>query len=415
MTRIAIIDSQITGISGDMLLSSLIDAGANKDKVINAIIACQNFVKGSKIIDANFYKTISHGFSATRFQLEYKESTSRRRGIEMYRSLALCCDSLDLEQRAKTFVLESLKTIIASEAFIHGVEISKVHLNETSSIDTFADLVGCATALQDLGLFNCRIFSTKVAVGGGILKFSHGSTPNPSNVILEIFKGKSFTLIGGQTEGELTTPTGAAMLVNLTSESINYYPCFSPERIGYGVGHKKLRQIPNLLRLVIGNSSLSLKTNTDNVYVIETNVDDISGEIIGNLMELLTEAGARDVTAIPGIAKKNRPMHLLRVIIDKSQLDEIMEMLFRESGSTGIRVQEIKRFILPRSIIIVPINILDNHFNIHVKIAKDTVGDIVNIKPEFEDIKVIASRLGIPLKRTMEIVNADVLQKIGAR
>ncbi|HEY5630630.1 MAG TPA: nickel insertion protein, partial [Nitrososphaeraceae archaeon] len=117
MTRIAIIDSQITGISGDMLLSSLIDAGANKDKVINAIIACQNFVKGSKIIDANFYKTISHGFSATRFQLEYKDSTSHRRGIEMYRSLALCCDSLDLEQRATTFVLESLKTIIASEAF----------------------------------------------------------------------------------------------------------------------------------------------------------------------------------------------------------------------------------------------------------------------------------------------------------
>jgi pyridinium-3,5-bisthiocarboxylic acid mononucleotide nickel chelatase len=415
MTRIAIIDSQITGISGDMLLSSLIDAGANKNKVINAIIACQNFVKGSKIIDANFYKTISHGFSATRFELEYKDSTSHRRGIEMFRSLALCCDSLDLEQRAKTFVLESFKTIITSEAFIHGVEISKVHLNELSSIDTFADLVGCATALQDLGLLSSRIFSTKVAVGGGTLKFSHGTIPNPSNIILEIFKGKPFKLIGGQTEGELTTPTGAAMLVNLTSECINYYPCFSPERMGYGMGHKKLRQIPNLLRLVIGNSSLSLKTNTDNIYVIETNVDDISGEIIGNLIDLLTDAGAKDVTAIPGVSKKNRPMHLLRIIIDQTQLDGILEMLFRESGSTGVRVQEIQRFILPRTIITVPINILDNHFDIRVKIAKNTIGDIVNIKPEFEDIKAIASKLGIPLKRTMEIVNADVLQKIGTR
>jgi uncharacterized protein (DUF111 family) len=105
-------------------------------------------------------------------------------------------------------------------------------------------------------------------------------------------------------------------------------------------------------------------------------------------------------------------MHLLRIIIDQTHLDAILEMLFRESGSTGVRVQEIQRFILPRTIITVPINILDNHFNIRVKIAKDTVGDIVNIKPEFEDIKGIASKLGIPLKRTMEIVNTDILQKI---
>ena len=106
MTRIAIIDSQITGISGDMLLSSLIDAGANKGKVINAILSSQNFLKGSKIIGATFIKTISHGFSATEFQFNYKDSYYDRRGMDMYRSLASCCDSLDLEQRAKTFALE---------------------------------------------------------------------------------------------------------------------------------------------------------------------------------------------------------------------------------------------------------------------------------------------------------------------
>ena len=413
MTRIAIIDSQIAGISGDMLLSCLIDAGANKDKVINAILACQNFLRESKIITASFAKTISHGFSATRFEFEYKDRAHKRRGTEMYRSLALCCNSLDLEQRAKVFILESLKTIIVSEAAIHGEELSKVHLHETSSIDTFADLVGCATALQDLGLFECRIFATKVAVGGGFVKFSHGIIPNPTNVVLEIFKGKSFTLIGGQSERELTTPTGAAMLVNLTSESVNYYPSFSPERIGYGAGHKKLKQTPNLLRLVIGTSSLFLKTNTDIVYVIETNVDDISGEIIGNLIMLLTEAGAKDVAAIPGLSKKNRPMYLIRVMTDQSQLNCVLDILFKESGSTGRRIQETQRYTLPRSVITVPINIFENHFNIHVKIAKDTNGNTINIKPEFEDIKVISSRLGISLKRAMELVNADVVQNIG--
>ena len=203
MTRIAIIDSQMTGISGDMLLSSLIDAGANKDKVINAILSCQNFLKGSKIIGAAFVKTISHGFSAMEFQFNYKDSNHDRRGMDMYRSLASCCDSLDLEQRAKTFALESLKTVIVAEALIHGQEISTVHLHEASGLDTFADLVGCAIALQDLNLFECRIFSTQVAIGGGVIKFSHGIIPNPSNIILEIFKNKTFTLVGGQVDEEV--------------------------------------------------------------------------------------------------------------------------------------------------------------------------------------------------------------------
>src|SRR6185503_2669146 len=134
---------------------------------------------------------------------------------EMYRSLGRCCDSLGLEQRARTFAMESLKTIIAAEATIHGEDFENVHLHEASSIDTLADLVGCAMALQNLKLFDVKIFSTKVAVGGGVLKFSHGILPNPASAILEIFKGRQFVLAGGQAEEELTTPTGAAMLVNL--------------------------------------------------------------------------------------------------------------------------------------------------------------------------------------------------------
>lgn len=413
MARIAIIDSQVAGISGDMLLSSLIDAGANKDKVINAILACQNFLKGSKIITAYFAKTISKGLSAMEFHFKYRDNIYERRGIDMYRSLASCCNSLDLEQRAKKFALEALKTIIVAEAVVHGEEPNNVHLHEASSIDTFADLVGCATALQDLKLFESRIFSTKVAVGGGVAKFSHGSSPNPTNAILQIFKEKPFTLIGGQIGQELTTPTGAAMLVNLTTESINYYPSFTPEMIGYGLGQKKIKHVANVLRLVIGKSYLLNKANTDTVCVIETNIDDASGEIIGNLIERVIEAGAKDVTAIPGISKKNRPVHLIRVIAHQAQINNILELLFRESGTTGARIQEVQRFILPRSIITVPINIHDNCFNVHVKVAKDTQGKTISIKPEFDDIKVISSKVGISIKRTMELATAEIIQRIG--
>jgi uncharacterized protein (TIGR00299 family) protein len=412
MAKIAIIDCQTAGISGDMLLSSLIDAGADKNKVIRAIIACQNFLDGSEITNARFIKTKSKGFNATQFCFQFRDNISERNGMKMFRSLALCCDFLKLEQRAKTFALESLKTLISAEALIHGEEINSVHLHESSSIDTFADLVGCAIALQDLKLFECQIVSTNVSVGGGIVKFSHGIIPNPTNVILEIFKGKSFTLIGGQVDEELTTPTGAAMLVNLTSESINYYPRFSPETIGYGAGLKKFTQVPNILRLVIGTSHLVSDAIKDTIFMVETNIDDISGEIIGNMIEQLTEAGAKDVTVLQGISKKNRPTHLIRVISDRTKINTVLEMLFRESGTLGVRIQEIERIILRRSSVTVSVKIHDNFFKIRVKIAKDSYGRTISIKPEFQDLVDIASRIGISVKEASELTSAELFHKL---
>lgn len=412
MTRIAIFDSQITGISGDMILSSLIDAGANKNKVINAINACQDFLKGSKITATSFLKTTLNGISATIFQFEYKDTIHNRKGMDMYRSLASCCNAVDLEQRSKTFVLESMKTLIEAEAAVHGEEFGSVRLHEASSVDTFADLIGCATALQDLRLFGSRIFSTKIAIGSGTLSFSHGIVPNPSNAILEIFKNRPFTLVGGQGHGELTTPTGAAMLVNLTSESINHYPDFTPERTGYGAGRQKFDHVANILRLVIGKSSLFNETNTDNVFVIETNVDDISGEIVGNLIEELVQLKLKDVAVIPVLSKKNRPAYLIRVISDHTQLSSVLDMLFKESGTGGIRVHEMQRYVIPRSGITISLDIHGSHFKVRAKITKDSTGKIITTKPEFEDVKVIASSIGIPLKTAMELANAAITQKV---
>jgi uncharacterized protein (TIGR00299 family) protein len=411
-SRIAIIDSQLSGISGDMLLSSLVHAGADKERVLDAVLACQKYLKGSKIKHADFVRTIRSGLCATEFQFKYRDSVSQRRGIEMYRSLALCCDSLDLQQRAKTFILDSFKTIIKSESIVHGEEIGSVHLHETSSIDTFADLIGSAVALQDLGLFETRIYSTGVGVGGGYLKFSHGMIANPGGAVLEIFKDKPFTLHGGTVDEELTTPTGAAMLVNLTSETVSHYPSFSAEKIGYGAGHKKFKDVPNVLRLVIGKSSLISRAGTEIVHLLETNVDDISGEVIGNLIDVLMKAGALDVVAMPGISKKNRPVYVIRVMTDHSKLNDIMDLLVKETGSLGARIQELQRFVLPRSLLNVQVDIDSKHFNVHVKVAKDTMGNTISIKPEFEEVKFIALQLKMSFKRTMDLVTAKVSQRL---
>ena len=412
MPRVAIIDSRVAGIAGDMLMASLVDAGASKTKVIEAIFACSNFLKDSMIINAHFAKVVSHSFAATQLQTKSKDGVFTRKGTEMYSALAKCCDSVGLEHRAKIFALNSLKTIISAEATIHGQNFDNVHLHEASSIDTFADLVGCATALQDLQLFDAKMYSTKVAIGGGLLSFSHGTISNPASAILEIFKNKRFVLVGGQAEDELTTPTGAAMLVNLVQGSVNYYPSIAPEKIGYGAGIKKFEGFPNVVRVVIGTSGTVHETTKDIVYVVETNIDDVSGELVGNLIEQLSNI-TKDVTVIPGTTKKNRPTCLIRIISESTQLNNVLELLFSESGTLGARVQEVERIVLPRDIVTMSVNVNGNVLNVRVKIVKDSSGQITNVKPEFEDIKVIAAKCQIPVRRAMDQVKAEVIKKLG--
>lgn len=414
MARIAVIDCQVAGIAGDMLVSAMVDAGADASKVVDAIFACQDFLKGSEVTKASFAKLTSHGFSATSLELQYRDSVQERAGSEMEQALKQTCDSLDLDQRAKDFALESLKTIIAAEAHVHGEDPKSVHLHEASSIDTLADLAGAAAALQDLRLLDARIYSTRVAVGGGLLKFSHGTVPNPSGALLEIFKGRKFSLVGGQAETELTTPTGAAMLVNLAKEgSISYYPSLMPEGIGYGAGTKQFEGFANVVRLLIGTSTTIAKDAVkDTVCVIETNVDDTTGEIVGNLVERLSEV-SKDVTVFPGTTKKSRPAWLIRVISENSQLNDVLEVLFTESGTLGARVQEVERFVLPRTILTIPVTVKGSIFNVRVKVAgEEPSGRVKSVKPEFEDVKIIAAKNNMSVRQTLDLVISQVLNKI---
>ncbi|MGI0020223.1 MAG: nickel pincer cofactor biosynthesis protein LarC [Nitrososphaera sp.] len=411
MAKVAVIDCQVAGIAGDMLASALVDAGAGKKKVQDAIFACQDFLKGSKISDVSFNKIVTHGFSATQLHLSYKDGAHERKGTEMLRALARTCDSLGMDQRAKAFAHDSLKALVAAEAAIHGEDFNNVHLHEASSVDTLADIIGCATALSDLGLYGATVHATRVAVGGGMLKFSHGTVPNPADAVIRILQGKNFVIQGGPAKEELTTPTGAAMLATLATGSIDYYPAIVPEKTGYGAGTKKFDGFANVVRVLAGSAPSSLEKDT--VCLVETNVDDASGEVIGNMVERLTEAGAKDVTVISGTTKKSRPTFLVRVVCDNSLLDAILATLFGESGTLGARVQQVERFMLPRAMVTVPVTVSGSTFNVHVKIARDASGNMASAKPEFEDIKIIAARCNMPARRVAELVGAQVALKTG--
>jgi len=413
LSKISIIDAQIAGLSGDMLLSALIDLGADKKKVIDSIYSCENFIPGSKIKDVRFEKVNSNGFTATRFYFEYKDEILERKGMEIIKNISQYTEYLDLKPRSKSFIMETIKTLIDAEAKIHGQPLDQVYLHEASSIDTFVDLIGCAIALEDLKIFDSTILSTYISIGNGLTTFSHGTIPNPTNAILEIFRGKSFVLTGND-QGELTTPTGAAMLVNLSSECIRYYPPFIPERIGLGAGHRKLKDRPNVLRIVTGKDPVIPYLNNEKMFLIETNIDDVDGEIIGNLIEVLMKEGARDVTIIPGITKKNRPVNIIRILSDIVKTDILIDKLFKETGTSGIRINEINRITLERNIIIIEVAINYSKYDIRVKITRDSSNNIINIKPEFIDLKKIAEIEESSLKAIQELVMFQIFKKFKA-
>ncbi len=406
---LAVFDCRIAGISGDMLLSSLIDLGANKNTVIDAIMSCQNFLEGSKVINASFEEVRRSGFRATALNIKYDDKKHERKGIEVYDAIARCCDSLDLENRTKAFALASIKTLIEAESKVHGEDYCNVHLHEASSIDTIVDIIGSAVAIQDLGLFNASIYSSAVAVGGGLLTFSHGTTTNPGSAILEIFKSRNFTLVGGPVDSELTTPTGAAMLVNLAKGTLEFYPALQPIKVGYGSGSKNFDDLPNILKVVLGKEVQKIETDT--VYVLETNVDDVSGEVIGSVIDNLMEKGAKDVSVISIISKKGRPAYIIRVICEFEQLDTMLNALIQESGTLGVRVQPTSRYVVPRFILSVPVSLRGEDFVVRVKVVKEH-DRIIYAKPEYDDVKNISAKLNIPYRTAASLVSQAVLEKL---
>jgi pyridinium-3,5-bisthiocarboxylic acid mononucleotide nickel chelatase len=413
LPEIAVFDSQISGISGDMFLSALIDAGADRKRVLDSIYVCEEFLDGAKILEADFEKISSKGIKATRFILKSKDNKSTRKGKELITAATRCCKQLDLDRQTRSYIQSTMQTLVTAESKIHGKGIGTVHLHEASNIDTLVDLVGAGIAAKSLGLFSANVYSTPIATGSGLIHSLHGIVQNPTNAVLQIFLGRQFVLTAGFSDTETTTPTGAALLANLCIGSVYRYPDFQPERIGFGAGSKDLGQIANVTRFTMGKSRSSSKYGNDTVIVLETNVDDITGENLGALIEDLTKCGIKDVTVVPGISKKNRSNYSIKVITDFSRIDDTLSFLFAETGTLGVRIQEVNRIVLDREIITIKCNILNKEFAINVKVSREASGKIVNAKPEFDDIKKISASLRIPLRMANQIAISEIQSKFG--
>jgi uncharacterized protein (TIGR00299 family) protein len=406
---VIVIDPQIAGISGDMMLCALVNLGANQSKIIEGVRIAEKNLDGSIIKNIDFSKVNKLGIEATELILDLKEENQKRKGIEIQKCIEKTSVDVGLSDLAKQFAISSIETLIKAESKIHGGTLSLVHLHEASSIDTVVDILGTAIALDDLKILNDEIISTPVAVGGGSLTFSHGTTSNPTNAILEILKNSGITISGGQIKDELTTPTGASLLVNLTKTCFDYYPKMKIDSIGYGAGTKNFDGFSNVLRVVKGEKTKNY--DHDVVQILETNVDDVSGEVLGHMIDKIMENGAKDVTITQGISKKGRPTNLISVICDLKSMNTLLELLISETGTLGVRRRSSERYVVPRTILIVPIKLNEKNFKIRCKITREN-NIIKNFKIESDDIKKISDSINQSFKKTEELIRLAVNEKI---
>jgi hypothetical protein len=349
-----------------------------------------------------------NSLQATELLLEIDDDVHERKGIEIKEIITKSVGQLKISESAKTFAVKSIETLIHAESKIHGEPEDSVHFHEAASFDTVVDLLGTAIALDDLGCFDDDIVATPVAIGGGTVTFSHGTSSNPAYAILEIFRESGIITVGGNVKDELTTPTGASMLVNLVKECSEFYPPMKIQSIGYGAGQKDFEGFSNVLKIVRGVSSTKLQL--DKVKILETNVDDVSGEVLGNMIEKIMAHGAKDVTISSAITKKGRPTNLVSVICDSDTMNSIMDLLVTETGTLGVRVRTSERYIVPRAVKTLSVNIQGQSFDVRYKTRDLNNGS--HFKIESDDIKEISNVLSISFKETEELLNQEIREKL---
>lgn len=389
---VIVLDPQNAGISGNMVLGALIDMGVNGTELIKLI---KTYASPFGHVDIAINRINKSGIRGTfvHVKCEDKNKISYIKLIETLDSIEAGIDVNILDFAKKVF-----NTLAEAESKVHGTSIKKVHFHEVGAADAVADVIGSAYCFYKLGFNTQKVYGLPVALGGGRINSMHGKLSVPAPATLELLK--NVPVFGGPVDYELTTPTGAAIYVNMVDEFCDFYPLMSNKKIGYGAGSMDL-SIPNVFRIIYADAPLP----ADTVTILETNLDSVTGEVLGNTFNKLMEAGALDVAMTPIIMKKNRPGHLLRAITKPQDCDRVSEAIIRETGTLGVRILPyVHRNVVTREIIKIKIEILGIEKDIQIKVG--TIDkEIINYSPEYEDAKIIAEELGIPLKDVIKKAN----------
>ena len=373
------------GAAGDMILGALIDAGCPLE-ALQDVVAKLSLPGVSLAAE----KVQRHGLAATlaRVQVEPGSQKAYRHLPEIVRIIAAAGLETQVAEKAK-LVFERLAQ---SEACAHGIAVEKVHFHEVGAADAIVDIVCACAGLAVLGVE--RVGCSPIPTGSGTVTCQHGILPVPAPATAHLLRGVPVT--GGDEVGELTTPTGAALLTTLADE-FGPLPAMTIEAVGYGAGAREGQTRANLLRLFVGKRAAPDIGEQDTVAVLEAQVDDATGQSLGYACERLLEAGALDAYIVPIIMKKGRPGQLLTALCRPGDVPKLEALIFAETSTFGVRRYEARRAKLARR----HVTVETRYGPIRVKLG-ERGGEIAQAWPEYEECVTAARKAGVPLQEVQQ-------------
>jgi uncharacterized protein (TIGR00299 family) protein len=360
-----------TGISGDMLLGALLDLGAPLDG-IRAAVAATGLTGWSLDVE----QVHRGGVRATRAVVAVQDSATERRAAELR----------DLVARARPAPVAALAgravaALAEVEAGLHGVAVDEVHLHEIGGHDTVVDTVGVAAALHLLDV--TTLACGPLAMGAGTVRTRHGELPLPAPATAALLARAGAPVVPSDIAGETVTPTGIALLL-AAGARFGPVPAMDVAAVGYGAGGREVAGRPNVVQALLGRAS----GRVEGLLLLETNVDDVTGEVLGHLLARLLDAGAADAWVSPIVMKKSRPAHTVHVLVGPALAAACEQIVLAETGSLGLRRSPVDRLALPRTTTTVAV---DGH---EIRIKHGPWG----AKPEHDDVAAAADALGLPLR-----------------
>ena len=373
-----------SGISGDMLVGALADAGADQNAIVDAVGSLET---GAVLA---FEKVKRGGLAATKFHVTAAETHAHR---HLAHILDLIAKS-SLTERAKENASAIFRRLGEVEAAVHNMPVERVHFHEVGAVDSIADIVGACAAFDLLGIE--AVYSSPLNLGSGTVRTEHGVLPVPAPATAALVEGKPVYARGPAME--LTTPTGAAVATTLARE-FGVMPPMKIARIGYGAGTREFAEHANVLRVLVGEPTGAAEATT--VAVIEANIDDSSPQVLAYAAERLFDRGALDVTLQPIEMKKGRPGSLLRVIARPDDREDLAALIFAETSTLGLRIYAAERRVQARNWV----DVDTPHGKVRVKVSGEG-----SYAPEYEDCRRVALAAGVPLKQILAEANYAYLK-----
>ena len=395
------------GAAGDMILGALLDAGLPFDELKRALgsLAVEGW-------DISVDRVMKSGLTAAKFRV-HEHSHAHAGGDHQHahhhlKHIFAAIERSALSTDGKFRAIKMFRRLGEAEAAIHGTTLEKVHLHEVGELDSIIDIVGAVFAIE---WFKAdKIVVSPINVGGGMVKSAHGVFPVPAPATVALLTNTPVYSSGIQ--AELLTPTGALILTEYASE-FGPVPPMTIDRVGYGAGDRELTETPNVVRVLVGEASEHLgrkpqaaSPKPQHVAVLECEIDDMNPQIFGALMEKLYAAGALEVFYAAVQMKKNRPGTLMTIVAKPEQRETMIEMVFRESTTIGVRYQELLRECLDREMVAVATPLGPVRF----KVARRS-GRVFNAQPEFDDLAKLSEERGIPIKDVQALAHKAWLDR----